>query len=86
MKQSNKLAAGFAALILLSSCKHLQAPQEAYVKADRARFEMLEPMVRALADEDPLNDPDLSGVNGRSVLAMLEAWDLQIRTAEGSDK
>lgn len=81
--RNNVLAFGalLAMVLLPISCAHLR-PDEAYVRADRARFELLEPMLRALADEDPSNDPDLTGVNGRALLAMLDSWGLQLSQGE----
>ena len=77
----------FLPLVLLAgatSCKTLanyKVPQT-YVQADRATFEVIEPVMRALADTDPSNDPDLSGANGAAVLTMLDTWEARIDNAE----
>lgn len=71
-------------LVLASGCQHFRVQQQ-YVDADRATFNVVAPVVRALADEDPANDPDLSGVNGRAVLLMLDTWEIRLEAAEGGE-
>jgi len=69
-------------LIVASGCSSLRV-SDTYVQADRTTFDVVEPVVRALADEDPPNDPDLTGVNGEAVLTMLDSWKLRLEAAEG---
>lgn len=57
-------------------------PREDYVRADRATFDTVAPVIRALADEDPSNDPDLTGVNGEALLGTLRTWELRLKRAE----
>ena len=58
--------------------------QDTYVRADRATFDVVAPIVRNLSDGDPSNDPDLTGVNGRSVQQMIASWELRLEKAEKS--
>lgn len=69
---------------LVSSCESMGGfrPHRSYVEADRATFDTLAPVVRDLADSDPTNDPDLSGVNGEAVLSLVESWQLRLEAAE----
>lgn len=71
-------------LLSLTSCQHFRVQQQ-YVDADRTTFNVVAPVVRALADEDPANDPDLTGVNGRAVLLMLDTWEIRLEAAEGKE-
>lgn len=72
-------------LPLLAGCPSVSVqPDEAYVKADRAHYEFIEPVLSALADEDPDNDPDLTGVNGQAVMLSLTTWLLRIEQAEST--
>ena len=68
-----------------AGCTALQV-QNQYVGADRATFDVVAPVMRALADDDPENDPDLTGINGRSVLLMLDTWELRLEAAEGIER
>jgi len=79
------LVRGAAAVLLaltVAGCASMRV-SDTYVRADRATFDVVEPVVRALADEDPTNDPDLAGVNGEAVLTMLDSWKLRLEAAEG---
>jgi len=71
-------------LPMLASCEHFTTlrPDRAYVEADRATYELVSPIVRDLADGDPANDPDLSGVNGVALTQALDSWELRIEAAE----
>lgn len=60
----------------------LQSPAATYVSAERETYNSVAPIIQALADTDPSNDPDLSGVNGQAVLVLLESWNLRISAAE----
>ncbi len=68
-------------LPLLAGCSALNVDAE-YVKADRATYDLVAPIVRDLADTDPTNDPDLTGVNGRAVISALDSWQLRLEKAE----
>lgn len=68
-----------AALMLPSCCTALS---EQYVDADRATYEAVAQVIEKLVDDDPENDPDLSGSNSRSLLLLLESWNLRIERAE----
>lgn len=84
------VAAAIIAVVLLavlSSCSAIQSlraaqPQEQYVAADRATYNAIAPVVTLLADTDPANDPDLSGVNGVALLEVLRTWNDRIVAAE----
>jgi len=80
-----KYLAVLASVALLSSCDSLSQfrPAPAYVAADRATFNVVAPVVRDLADDDPSNDPDLTGVNGEALLQLIESWELRLTSAEG---
>jgi hypothetical protein len=72
-------------LIALPSCALFDnaiPPQKAYVEADRATFDAIAPVVTALCDTDPTNDPDLTGVNGQALLQTVQTWELRIEAAE----
>ena len=66
---------------ILASCTGLR-PDPAYVTADRATFDTVAPVVQLLADTDLANDPDLSGVNGESLLLTISTWELRLKAAE----
>ena len=70
------------ALLTLCGCTNLKV-QDTYVQADRATYDALSPVIRKLADTDPLNDPDLTGVNGRGALMLLDSWESRLLKAEG---
>lgn len=72
------------ALLSLCSCQALQGfkVSESYVAADRQTFDVVAPTLRAFADADLLNDPDLSGANGTAVLTMLDTWQIRLEAAE----
>lgn len=72
-------------LLSLTGCENFRVQQQ-YVTADRATFDVVAPVVRVLADDDPENDPDLSGVNGKAVLLMLDTWEIRLKSAEGGDQ
>jgi hypothetical protein len=80
------LAVLAAACVALTSCEHVAQlrPDAAYVAGDRATFDAIAPTVRDLADGDPTNDPDLSGVNGSSLLLLIDSWEARLEAAEES--
>ncbi len=80
-----RLCAAVFLALSLTSCADLR-PDAAYVRADRARFDVIEPIVRALADEDPANDPDLRSSNGLALLALLDGWRVQLEAAERANR
>lgn len=69
-------------LLFLCSCSHLQPPHAAYVAGDRATFNVIDPVIRNLADGDPTNDPDLTGANSSGLLVMMDSWRLRLESAE----
>lgn len=73
-----------ASVALAPACTAPEAllPSPAYVAADRATYDTAAPILRSLADDDPTNDPDLTGANGVAVLRMVDAWDIRISSAE----
>lgn len=85
MRRTSLRVTHVLALMLLAlavcGCKSLRV-SDTYVQADRTTFEVVEPVVRALADEDPTNDPDLTGPNGTAVLLMLDSWRMRLEAAE----
>lgn len=81
MKKNCNLFITLAALALLASCSSLR-PDAAFVKASRGYHQLVEIALVPLTDDDPSNDPDLSGVNGQALLEAHKAQDLAIRRAE----
>jgi hypothetical protein len=73
-----------AMLLLCVGCKNLEDlnVDAIYVQADKATYALVAPVLSKLADTDPTNDPDLTGVNGLAVLQALKTWALRIATAE----
>lgn len=82
MRRLRTIAAA-AALLLLVGCSGLR-PDKAFVRAERAHYNSLAPIIRALADEDPTNDPDLRGSNSAALLEQLKDWDKALSDAEAA--
>lgn len=70
-----------SACALMPDTKNLKVPV-LYVEADRATYEAIAPVITALADTDPSNDPDLTGVNGLALLQALQTWEQRLQEAE----
>lgn len=69
--------------VVFTSCGTLQYKvPEQYVAADRATYNVLAPVITALADTDPDNDPNLTGANGSAILLLLQGWDFRVSQAE----
>lgn len=79
-----KFVLSVALVATLCSCPANEAIQRQYVKADRATYDAISPVVRDLADDDAENDPDLSGVNGEALLMLVNSWDDRLTAAEAS--
>lgn len=87
MKRIRPIWALVLVACFLCSCPSLGVsgvgPRPAYVQADRDTFNALAPVIRLLADNDPSNDPDLTGINGVGLIQTINTWELRIEAAEG---
>jgi hypothetical protein len=61
--------------------KNFTVPQQ-WVKADRATYNLVGATLRLYADNNPDNDPDLTGINGPAVLQLLDSWLARLEAAE----
>lgn len=67
--------------VSLTGCTALR-PSDDYIRGDRGTFDAVAPIVRKLADDDPANDPDLTGVNGRAIILAVDLWETRLTDAE----
>ena len=82
MKHLSRLCLVGATLTVLLGCSQLHTPDESYVRADRATYDVVAPVIRLLADSDPTNDPVLTGSNGLGLIQVITTWEARIRAAE----
>lgn len=68
-------------LALLAGCSSLK-PDAAFVKASAEYHETMAIAIIPLTDDDPTNDPDLTGVNGLALHQAHRAQGLAIQAAQ----
>ena len=66
---------------MFPSAEELSVPGN-WIVADRATFNAVAPVILALTDSDPSNDPDLTGVNATALRHAVQTWQIRLQMAE----